>query len=184
MLLASYEAQAARVVYFDLAGFSKAWTTDELCPAGAANCFKAKCFVNVTNVSTASQTVTITFSTAAITSNNVVSAMDGAGTANAANTVTSGTPVPLAAGGRATFAWDFPVLLAGTVVQQDVRCTGKISVEDTTIGTPGFVTATGLLTTWIQGPRPQATGGSGTVVLRAPISYVDTTFPIGEGRPF
>ncbi|MGZ3692797.1 MAG: hypothetical protein ACXWQO_01010 [Bdellovibrionota bacterium] len=96
----------------------------------------------------------------------------------------TGVSATLAPGASKTVFWDFPNLPAGQgPVFQNVNCTGSILINDTVAASPGFVTANGLLVTWMQSPPTKAGGGS-TATHKATIYLVNTPFTIGEGRPF
>jgi hypothetical protein len=182
-LLSTGQALASRVVYFDSAGSSQTFNSDEL-----SSTFQASCTVAITNSGVTSQTVNMIFTHEVVTSTLPAATTMNTGAPNAGlagglvggGSMALGTDVTLVAGARVFYTWNFPALIPKTPAQQDIRCLGKITVYDTAAATPGFVSATGLMVTWMQSPPPKAA----VTVLRAPTSLNTTTITIGEGRPF
>lgn len=84
----------------------------------------------------------------------------------------------------------YPMITAGNIVSQDVRCEGFISAENTTPGAQGFVLATGTLTTFVESRGGAALGFDPITGLNNGTAKNNTTAPtvtnimIGEGRPF
>jgi hypothetical protein len=176
-------AQAKRVVYFDVSGRNETINTDE-----ETSSFKSWCMVTLTNSGppTVSQNYIIKMTGQATGTISELAPSSTApspiGTA-APGGLAGGVSGTLTSGQQLTFTWTFPALPAGRgPVNQNVNCTGSIEVNDTVATTPGFLTANGLIVTWMQSPRATSRGSSDT--HKSTIYIVNTPFPIGESRPF
>ncbi|HEY8279993.1 MAG TPA: hypothetical protein VIH99_10230 [Bdellovibrionota bacterium] len=82
--------------------------------------------------------------------------------------------------------YTFFSLTAGTTDSQDVSCSGFIKVDDFATGTPGFITASGALTTYQEAPR--ALGNTTSTIVGSNRNAITTPtvapIVIGEGRAF
>ncbi len=86
-------------------------------------------------------------------------------------------------------AMNFPMIKAGQIITQNVRCEGRIEVDNATAGSPGFVVASGSLVTFVESLAGAAltfaadgtANGTGKNNTTAPTF---TPIMIGEGRPF
>lgn len=120
---------------------------------------------------------------------NLTLAANGTGTAGADCSSNSNTcTLPNATLGD---NMDFPLICAQAAATQNVRCEGEITVENSTPGVPGHITASGTLTTVVE-----SLGG----VTLSTASFLDdinigtsktntaaptfTPIMIGEGKPF
>lgn len=182
-------AHADRVVYFDFYGNNQTFNDDEV----SEDLFTSQCVITLSNSGPtgSSQTYTVSFTGEAITA-SLTHASDGiaydatraatftgAGTKNGSISGSSLTGT-LAPNTNAVFIWSFPPLVALTTSQQEIRCRGSITVADQDTSAPGFVTANGVVTTWMQSSRAV----NGSLVLKAATSLTSTPQTIGEGRPF
>lgn len=192
LCLAPESAFASRVVFFDVFGKNETFSYDEY---GFSGAFVSQCIVTLSNSGNTEQTYTVTFTGTAeasaipdpdppvdpVAATPAVVAFAAAGTKNGALTgpSLSGT---LAAGAKVVWAWKFPALEPRTKSRQEVRCQGSITVDDST-GGPGFLTANGVIITWMQSSRAVRLVGS-TKEMKAGTTLTTTPFYIGEGRPF
>lgn len=192
-LLFPLVAQADRVAYFDFYGNNQTFYDDE----ELEDHFISQCVVTLTNSgpATSSQTYTVTFTgeTTNVSLGNLPTGIPynptkaanftGAGTKNgsmdAGSSALTGTLAPNA---NAIFIWSFPALVALTTSQQEIRCRGSITVADDNVTIPGFVTANGVVTTWMQSSRAKNILNGNE--LKAATSLTSTPQTIGEGRPF
>jgi len=175
-------AHALRVTRFDAGG-------QNVLPTGVQDPIQSSCVITITNVSNVEQTVTYNFNSAATSappgtrnrSGTVILAPYGTNTASNCNNSTNDSCTIggiFGTGGTE----DFPQIGANTAATQSLRCSGTISVENTAPGSPGFVIASGVLTTFreIAGGKAISAGASGGKTS-APSA---TPIVIGEGRAF
>lgn len=96
----------------------------------------------------------------------------------------AGTITMAAGAATGIYGWDFPVVGAGTPITQNISCSGSISVYDADNTAPGFLIATGNMSTFVENGQGQLLNQSGVGALRGSLNTTQLPIFIGEGRPF
>ena len=150
----------------------------------------SNCNVTVTNNSNQSQTITyyIKLTVNGVTSYEstttgtavILSASNNSSGTNCANNSSSSCTFPF--GGSEDFS---PRLTPnGSPQSQTVACSGWIEVDDTTTGSPGFVTAAGSLTTYQETAASAGLGAGGGDGRTTTTTPTVTPLIINGGSPF
>jgi hypothetical protein len=148
------------------------------------------CQVIIVNSSTASQDITVTLS---VSLNGTPQAATYKalynGTSTASASAYSGATWVLGPQGTGTdsvvVSWNTTLTGGVAYGTQRLDCSGSIQVVDHTAGTPGYITASGFMTTITEsapGGEVGSTSGASTRTYTGAPSQ--TPLSIGEGRPF
>lgn len=200
-ICAAPKAWALRVANFVATGQCTANTGGAGSPRVTGST-QAGCLISVVNASSNSQTITFTFSGKVngaalpqmgdpqLTTTTINITQSGSSTSPyTASSSYTDTARTLAASGTAgdsvTYEWLPPPFGASfAVVDYELRCEGSIQVWDTTATSPGFVTASGVITTFTQSASGAGLGVGGGDSNTAATNPTSTPIVIGEGRAF
>lgn len=152
---------------------------------------KSNCMITVTNVSNRSQTIAVYGSAHYDIGAGAVSFTTAQGGTNwmptnvvNASYATVQSALELTAGETRVYYIDYPPLAAAVPGSQTVGCAGYITAQDTDSTLPGYVLATGTLTTFVENGAAVIKATEGVGLMRGSATMSQTPITIGEGRPF
>lgn len=163
---------ATRTIYFSQTGRNVATSA-----GGVGSPVQSFCRITISNPSTQSQQISIRLegvSTGSFPSNPV------------SNPPQIGNNVSLAGNATLIYSFAYPTFTAGTPGTQQLLCKGQITAADPTSSGPGYVVATGTLTTFNASATIQTTGvpGAPPPVLGGPAVFTQIPVAINRGKPF
>jgi len=158
---------------------------------GLKDAQKSNCMITVTNISSTAQTIAVyAVARYALTGAAIVFTTAHLGTnwmpGNVVNAAfaTVQSAVSITAGETRVYYIDYPPMPAGSSGNQTVSCEGYITAQDTDSTAPGFVLATGTLSTFAENGSAVIKIEGGTGLMRGSATYSQIPISIGEGRPF
>ena len=162
---------ATRTVYFSQTGRNIATTA-----GGVGTTVRSVCRITVSNPSSSRQLISVQLNGAATVAFTGNASPSHNTTDEELNTTTTTSRV---------YSIDYPNFTAGTAATQQLICKGQITVKDPTGEGPGYVVATGTLTTFTASGTIQTAGTpGGAPVLGGPAVFTQIPVAINRGKPF
>lgn len=176
-LFASSALAATRTVYFSQTGRN---TTVQ----GIASAVSSTCVITLTNTSGVNQTYAITMS-----GTNTGTKVSGAGgtftnTAPAGVSLTGQSLANNASANHTITFQSYPARANVETGSQLLVCSGSITVDDPTPATPGFITASGVLVTFVEAGELTTTSVTGGGLWNGFAVFSQVPMMINGGRPF
>lgn len=170
LFAAGWAEAATRTVHFSQVGRNR--TTQ-----GLGEPARSTCRITISNPSSVSQNITFNWDVRA----------EGVGSGPAAPSPNTNSVTLSANGGSQVWLFSYNEYPDNTTVEdgsQELICSGTIVASDPTGSNPGFVIASGVLTTFVESGEVQTENATGASVFGGFAVYTQVPITINRGSPF